>query len=116
MDSLKTRAKTIKELVELAMVYVQAPTVYAPECDKYRTVEYRNILQDIANKLETEELSIDEKKLCSQMREYAKLRNIKFVDITQAIRSALCGKLVSPSVFEIMSILGRTQTVQRLTK
>ncbi len=114
MDSLKARAKTIIELVDSAMVYVQAPTSYDEKCRKYQTDFHTEILNDIANKIESGEFSCDEETLCSQVKDYAKERNIKLVEIAQAMRVALCGKLVSPSVFEIVALLGCSESVSRL--
>ena len=56
----------------------------------------------------------DEKVLCEQVKTLAIEQNVKLVEIAQALRSALCGKLTSPSVFEIMCILPKSITINRL--
>ena len=57
---------------------------------------------------------IIEKDLCEKVKELAKAQSTKLVEIAQAIRGALCGKLVSPSVFEIIEILGQDESVRRI--
>jgi len=39
---------------------------------------------------------------------------VKLVEIAQPLRAALTGSLTSPSVFEIMVILGKEETLKRL--
>lgn len=113
MNSLKARAKTIVELVESAMVYVSSPKLFDEKCRKYQTDFHKTILTEIANKLETGEFCSSESELCNQVKAYANSKNIKLLEIAQAMRVALCGKLVSPSVFELVSILGVGESVHR---
>ncbi|MDR1333242.1 MAG: glutamate--tRNA ligase [Holosporales bacterium] len=42
-------------------------------------------------------------------------RGVKLVEIAQAMRAALCGKLVSPSVFQIIEVLGAHESVARIS-
>ena len=116
MDGLKARAKTIVELVKSAMVYVQAPTSYDEKCKKYQTELHKSLLKDVANKLETGEFSCEEETLCNQVRFYADSKGVKLIEIAQTMRAALCGCLTSPSVFEIISILGVEETIERFKK
>ena len=39
---------------------------------------------------------------------------LKLVDLAQLTRIALTGKTASPPIFEVVSILGRTETLERL--
>jgi glutamyl-tRNA synthetase len=40
----------------------------------------------------------------------------KLVEVIQPIRVALCGRTASPGIFEVVSILGRENVVQRIQK
>ncbi len=116
LNGLKDRAKTIVELVNSAMIYVQSPTSYDEKCKKYQTELHKSLLKDIATKLESGEFACHEDTLCNQVRAYADSKGVKLVEIAQAMRSALCGCLTSPSVFEIVAILGVKETIQRFNR
>ena len=113
MNSLKERSKTIVELADASMIYVRGPENYEDKCSKYATEMHLNFLEEIAEKINNEKFSIKEEELCNNVREFANSHNIKLVEIAQAMRGALCGKLTSPSVFEIISIIGKEETINR---
>ena len=115
LDSLKDRAKTILELVESSQIYISAPASYAPDCDKYATATHLELLEKVIYTINTME-PLDEHTLCAKVKEIAKENGIKLVEIAQAIRGALCGKLVSPSVFEIIAIIGRSESIARIKR
>ena len=114
MNSLKERAKTIVELADSSLIYVKAPEIYDDKCSKYATSNHLELLREIITKLNNAEFSTNEEELCNSIKEFANLRNVKLVEIAQAIRGALCGKLASPSVFEIISIIDKEETIKRL--
>ena len=113
MNSLKERAKTIIELADSALIYVKSPEVYDDKCSKYASKMHLELLQEISNKINNGEFSTSEEELCNNIKEFANSHNVKLVEIAQAIRGALCGKLASPSVFEIISIIGKEETIKR---
>lgn len=47
-------------------------------------------------------------------KEFCKDESLKLGDIAQPIRLALTGKTASPSVFELLTILGKDESIQRL--
>lgn len=113
LDSLKSRAKTIVDLNESAQVYISAPINFEDTCTKYASDRHLELLEKVIKIIE--DLSpLEEKELCSRVKELANENNVKLVEIAQAIRAALCGKLVSPSVFEIIAILGKDDSVTRI--
>lgn len=115
MNSLKERAKTILELVDGVQVYICAPETYDDACKKYATPKHMKLLGKVIE-IVKETQPIIEQGLCDKVKELAKENEIKLVEIAQAIRGALCGKLVSPSVFEIIEILGKEDTIERIEK
>ena len=48
------------------------------------------------------------------LQEFAATNDIKLSIIAQPIRAALTGRTVSPSVFDMMALLGREETLGRL--
>lgn len=115
MNSLKERAKTILELVDGVQVYLSAPEVYDDVCRKYATPKHIELLAKVIRIVE-EMHPLAEHELCDKVKELAKKNEVKLVEIAQAMRGALCGKLVSPSVFEIIEILGKEDTIERIEK
>ena len=45
---------------------------------------------------------------------FAEARGLKFGKIAPALRAALSGRAVSPSVFDMMLVLGKDETLARL--
>jgi glutamyl-tRNA synthetase len=48
------------------------------------------------------------------VREFAEAKDIKFGKLAGTIRIALAGQSVSPSIFDMMLVLGRGETMLRL--
>lgn len=113
LDSLKSRAKTILELRDSAQVYISAPISFEESCAKYATNKHLNLLEKVIDIIENMP-QLDEKEVCSKVKELAFENDTKLVEIAQAIRGALCGKLISPSVFEIIEILGKDESIKRI--
>jgi glutamyl-tRNA synthetase len=51
----------------------------------------------------------------SVVRAYVEETGAKLGKVAQPLRAALTGRTVSPPVFDVMSVLGREETVARLT-
>jgi glutamyl-tRNA synthetase len=115
MTSLKERAKTIVELAKASTIYLTPPLAYTPECQKYATALHLQLLRTVLSLL-NKEFPKTEATLLENVRDLASKLNVKLVEIAQALRGALCGKLVSPSVFEIIVILGREETISRIER
>ena len=110
MNSLKERAKTVLDLADGVQVYVATPENYDESCSKYASLNHLKWLKDVIKIIESMN-PIIEKDLCEAVKSLAVEQGTKLVEIAQAIRGALCGKLVSPSVFEIIEILGKDESV-----
>jgi glutamyl-tRNA synthetase len=115
LDGLKSRAKTLVDLVKSALIYVEAPEAYDEVCAKYLMPENVELLKDMIKIIQSEE-SIQQDILLERAKALANSRDVKLVEIAQALRSALCGYLVSPSVFEIIEILGKDESIQRIRR
>lgn len=111
MMGLKKRAKTLVELAEAAMIYVSAPKTFDVACEKYAQKKHLEILDMIVDLFI--EVKIEEEVLHREIKNFA-TKDVKFIEVAQALRAALCGKLVSPSVFEIISIIGAKDTIARI--
>ena len=68
-------------------------------------------------KAELEEISDwEESNIKDIIKGFAETHDKKLKDIMQPLRAALTGGTNSPSVFEIMAVLGKRETLQRISK
>lgn len=114
LPELQPRAKTVLELIDLAQfIYATRPLSIAEDAGKHLGDDSRAILGEIADLLEkTNDWSAEV--LNVMVREYAEARNLKLGKVAQPLRVALTGRTVSPGVFEVMELIGRTETLARL--
>ncbi len=114
MPGLKARAKTLVELAENARFYIEMP----PLDEKAREVLAKGgteIIRALLPQLEgltTWKTS----EIAALTKTYAESSGQKLGAIAQPLRAALTGKTVSPSVFEVMEVLGREESIDRLQK
>jgi glutamyl-tRNA synthetase len=113
MDGLKERAKTLEELAENAVFYVVAPLYSASDNIHTYTQEFiQNI--NFCEKIVAEFASFEPKSIENAVRDFCKNKGIKIGDFLHPVRIALTGKKTSPSLFEVISILGKEKVIARL--
>mgnify|MGYP006423421707 FL=1 len=115
MPGLASRAKNTHELFELSHLYlVDAPIEMTEKArDSLTDAEARQTLKELAELLK-KATSWGEAELDGIAREYAETRELKLGKVPQPLRAALTGSSVSPSIFEVMAVLGRDETLARL--
>lgn len=114
MNGLKQRAKTLIELAENSLFYVHTP-VLDDEAKKLLNEEGLEILRLMESHLSSlPDNAWTESSLESSARTLADEQNLKLGKIAQPLRAALTGKTVSPSVFDIMHVLGKDKSLKRL--
>jgi glutamyl-tRNA synthetase len=114
MDGLKARAKTLVELAESAAFYVaKRPLVFDPKAKDLLEKGGRDIINTLLPKLEAQ-ADFSHTAIEQICREVAEATGQKLGGIAQPLRAALSGKTVSPGVFEVMEILGKNETLNRL--
>ncbi len=114
MAGLKQRAKTLLELVENSLFYI-APQPLNEAAQKILNEEGLQILKVMESRLSCfPEDSWTEAKLEEYIRGIAEERELTLTKATQPLRAALTGKNVSPSVFDIMYVLGKDKTLERV--
>jgi len=113
LNSLKIRAKTLNELKESARIYMDIPIVFTDDAKK--VLINKEIVQEYILELK----KIDdflEKELLDFTKIFAQSHKIKLGDLAQFVRVLLTGSTISPSVFEIMEILGKVDVLRRIEK
>ena len=116
LDELKERAKTLKELAALTQEILSTPESYdekaVKKAFKGNAVE---VLQAFLAKINTANelhLPVDYHTL---MEEIVNEMEIGFGKIGQPLRVALLGKMSGPGLDSIMAILGKDETILRIT-
>jgi glutamyl-tRNA synthetase len=116
LDALKERAKTLKELAEMAKQILEAPEEYDEKALKKATKgEWREILADFLERLEKSEahLPVDFHKI---VEDVVNERGIGFGKIGQPLRVALTGRLGGPDLADIMAIIGKDEVARRVRR
>ncbi|BBK37319.1 glutamate--tRNA ligase 2 [Allostella sp. ATCC 35155] len=115
MGGLKVRAKTLKELAELAAFYVrQRPIAMDDKASRILTDDARALLRRLADGLRELE-AWSAAAIESAVRSFAEQAGVKLGNVAQPLRAALAGSSVSPGIFEVMEVLGRDETLGRLS-
>jgi glutamyl-tRNA synthetase len=111
---LKTRAKTVPDLAEQAWFCV-APRPLALDDKAARLLngEARRLLWDLHGRLERlPEWSIES--LEAALAGLAAAREVKLGKLAQPLRAALTGRTASPGIYEVMTVLGRDESLCRI--
>ena len=113
MDGLKERAKTLVELVQGAeFLFTDGPRALDAAAEKLLSPEGRAALSSALPLLDATDWSAAA--LEAAAREHAEQSGLKLGAIAQPLRAALTGKASSPPLFEMLSLLGREESLVRL--
>ncbi len=114
MYCLKERAKTLPELIEKAhFVLTRRPVEPDEKAQKALDSEARGLLAELTPHLQ--DASWTKETLEEVMNSFAAAHDTKFGKLAGPLRAALAGRAVTPSVFDMMLVLGRDETLARLT-
>ncbi|HEX3431909.1 MAG TPA: glutamate--tRNA ligase [Rhizomicrobium sp.] len=114
MPGLKERAKTLAELASAAEFLFSdgAPTPDA-QAEKILTVNARKLLAEAVPLLQRSEWNAAA--LEAGVRALAEQKGLKLGQMAQPLRVAVTGKTASPPIFDIMVVLGRSETLARIS-
>lgn len=113
LDLLRVRARTIDELVRQAQPYLQDSVQYDPAAiAKHWKDGARDLVQAARERLTSS--SWDTASLEQTMRELAQSRGVGAGTLFQPLRVALTGSAASPGIFDVLVLLGRDVSLQRL--
>ncbi len=114
MPGLKERAKTLIELLDSAY-YLYAARPLAAD-DKARALLSDEGRARIAGVLPALAALPDWSAAATEgaVRQYAEASGFKLGQVAQPLRAALTGRTTSPPLFDVMAVLGRTESLARL--
>jgi glutamyl-tRNA synthetase len=114
MPGLKERAKTLLELLDGARFLTGGrPIALDDKASALLTAEARAMLGEIAAELEAIEpwtAAQSEQAL----RTFAERKGAKLGSVAQPLRAALTGRTTSPGIFDVLAVLGKTESLARL--
>ena len=114
MSGLKERAKNINELAESALFYaLPRPLVYNEKASALLNDDTRAHLSGFRDGLSALD-DWSEDTLQTVAKEFVEERDLKLGKVAQPLRAALTGTNVSPSIFEVMAVLGREESLARI--
>jgi glutamyl-tRNA synthetase len=113
--TLSARAKTLVEMAEMARFYFQDPRPYEDKAAaKFLIPANVEVLQEAARRLEALPEPLAEAAVGEIFTSLAAQTGRKMKDVAQPVRVALTGKTASPGLYEIISILGKAETLLRI--
>lgn len=113
MPGLKERAKTLVELVDNAeFIFVERPLPLDDKAAALLTPEARAHLGRLLPALEQVEWTAAATE--AAVRAYAEAQGVKLGAVAQPLRAALTGKPTSPPIFDVLTVLGRAESLARL--
>lgn len=113
MYCLKDRARRYPELIEKAhFVLTERPIEPDEKSAKSLDTVSRGILSELTPHLQNASWSRDA--LEQVLTDLAEAKELKFGQLAAPLRAALAGRSVAPSVYDMMLVLGRDETLTRL--
>ncbi|WP_439525420.1 glutamate--tRNA ligase [Roseovarius mucosus] len=114
MYCLKERAKTFPELLDKAAFILETRPIQPEEkaAEQLDTVS-RGILKELTPQLQTATWTRED--IEGLATQFAEDHGMKFGKLAGPLRAALAGRSATPSVFDMMLVLGRDETIARLT-
>jgi glutamyl-tRNA synthetase len=115
MPSLKDRAKTLLDLIAGAhFLLADRPIPLDDKAAGLLTAEAKAVLQDVGRELAgVEPWSAEATE--QAVRALAERKGLKLGSVAQPLRAALTGRTTSPGIFEVLVVLGRTESLARIS-
>ena len=114
IPSLKERAKTLLDIIDGAgFLFADRPIPLDEKAAALLTADARSLLADIAAQLAAVE-PWTAPATESAVRNFAEQRGFKLGAVAQPLRAALTGRTTSPGIFEVLTVLGKAESLGRL--
>ncbi|MGI3127309.1 glutamate--tRNA ligase [Nitratireductor sp. PBL-C9] len=115
LPGLKERAKTLTELVEsAAFIFDQRPLSFDEKAQQLLDENARQLLAEILPVLQ----NVGDWTLANieaAVRKFAEQTERKLGKVAQPLRAALTGRTTSPGIFDVLSVLGREESLARIS-
>jgi len=114
MPGLKERAKNLIELIDSArFLWADRPIPIEDKAKALLTDEARALLTEAIGELEgVTPWSAEGTE--AAVRAFAERKGIKLGQVAQPLRAALTGRVTSPGIFDVLAVLGRSESLARI--
>ncbi|HJR83663.1 MAG TPA: glutamate--tRNA ligase, partial [Sphingomicrobium sp.] len=114
MPELKARAHTLNELAEGArFLFAKRPLDMDDSASALLTADARDLLHRSHGRLSAL-AEWDAASLEAAIREVAEASGAKLGKLAQPLRAALTGRTTSPGIFDVLALLGREESLDRI--
>ena len=111
---LRERAKTLVEMADWMLPYITEPVAMDEvAAGKFLTPDIASILNKFAERVKTVD-PFSKETLDPVVQTILEEEHLKMGKFAQPLRVALTGRTFSPGIYEVMELLGRDRTLQRL--
>ncbi len=116
IDSLRERVKTIKEFAQKIELILTRPKEYDSKAvKKFLKNDALQRAKNLLQYLESYDKKLDlPSDFDIMLEQFLQKSELKLKDIAQIIRISIVGSAVSPSIHDIMSIVGKDELIERL--
>lgn len=115
LDILRERSKTLLELKSSALSIINEPEIYDEKAvKKWIKEDSANLLKKYSEFLGNDDLNASEYE--NTTNDFLQSQNKTLKDLAQPIRIAITGTAVSPSIFEVMEVIGSKTLKNRIAK
>ena len=113
VSPLRERSETLLDMVEGARPFLIEPELDEAAATKHLTAAVAPTLQEFAALVEAES-DFSKETLERLVHGLIERQGLKMGKIAQPLRVALTGRTVSPGIYEVMALLGKDRTLQRI--
>jgi glutamyl-tRNA synthetase len=114
MPGLKERAKTLVELIDSAgFLFADRPIALDDKAKAVMTDEARGLIKAVLPDLQAVE-PWHAAGAEQAVRTFAERAGVKLGAIAQPLRTALTGRVTSPGIFDVLTVLGKAESLARL--
>jgi glutamyl-tRNA synthetase len=114
MSGLKERAKTLVELIDNGRyLWAERPITLDEKAAVLLTADARAMLSELSNDL----TAIDPWNAAATeqaVRSFVERKGTKLGSVAQPLRAALTGRTTSPPIFDVLAVLGKRESLDRL--
>ncbi|MBX3582644.1 MAG: glutamate--tRNA ligase [Rhizobiaceae bacterium] len=115
MPGLKERAKTLVELADgAAFLFAARPLVVEEKAKALLGDLQKDILRGVYSALDAIGEEWNASSTESAIRKFAEGNSLKLGAVAQPLRAALTGRTTSPGVFDVLGVLGRDESLNRI--
>ncbi len=114
MHSIKPRVEVVNDMARLAKIYLrEQPVEYTEEAQEIISKCNKELIQQVVSTLTNLE-PFNKDTVQAELKIIAAANKIKIGELMQPLRAFVTGMANSPSVFEVIAIIGKDASIRRL--